>query len=154
MAKKQVQTKKITNKRAKFDYNLKDSYLAGLVLTGRETKSLRLGHGHLRGAYVVVKDNELYLLNATITGFLGGKLTESEQVRTRKLLLKKRELDELIEAKKQGKNIIPTEIVTNQKYIKLRISTGTGRKKYDKRELLKKRDQSRDAMNAVKKFTH
>ncbi len=142
--KKSVQTKKITNKRAKFDYDLGDSFVAGLSLTGAETKALRMGHGHLRGAYVTVQGNELYLLNATITGFNGVKLEETEQTRTRKLLMKRREIDALIETKNQGKSIIPTELLTGGRYIKLRIGVGVGRKKYDKRELIKKRDQNRD----------
>lgn len=146
MAKKKSaghQTKKITNKRAKFDYDLGDSLVAGISLSGAETKALRIGHGHLRGAYVTVKDNELYLLNATITGFNGVKLDETEQTRTRKLLMKRREIDALIEAKNQGKSIIPTELLTGGRYIKLRIGVGVGRKRYDKRELIKKRDQER-----------
>lgn len=142
------QTKKITNKRAKFDYDLSDSFVAGLSLTGAETKALRMGHGHLRGSYVTVqgsaKGGELYLLNATITGFSGVKLDETEQTRTRKLLMKRREINTLIEHKKQGKSIIPTELLTGGRYIKLRLAVGTGRKKYDKRELIKKRDQNRD----------
>jgi SsrA-binding protein len=137
------QVKRITNKRAKFDYDLGDSIVAGLVLTGAETKALRMGHGHLRGAYVIVKGNELYLLNATITGFNGVTLEESEQTRSRKLLLKRREIDDLLAAKKQGKSIIPTELLTQGRYIKVRISSGTGRKNYDKREVIKKRDQDR-----------
>lgn len=135
--------KRITNKRAKFDYDLGDSLVAGLVLTGAETKALRLGHGHLRGAYVVVKDEELWLFNATITGFNGVKLEESQQTRSRKLLLKSREIKDLLEAKKQGKSIIPTELLTQGRYIKVRISAGTGKKHYDKREVIKKRDQDR-----------
>ncbi len=135
--------KRITNKRAKFDYDLGDSIVAGLVLTGAETKALRLGHGHLRGAYVVVKNEELWLLNATITGFNGVKLEEAEQTRSRKLLLKGREIKDLLEAKKQGKSIIPTELLTQGRYIKVRISAGTGKKNYDKREIIKKRDQDR-----------
>ena len=143
-------TKKITNKRAKFDYDLGDSFVAGLSLTGAETKALRIGHGHLRGAYVTVKDNELYLLNATITGFNGVTLEESEQTRTRKLLMKRREINALIEAKNQGKSIIPTELLTSGRYIKLRIGVGVGRKKYDKRELIKKRDQNREKASEVR----
>ncbi len=143
MAKSKYQTKRITNKRASFDYALGDSFVAGISLTGAETKALRLGHGHLKGAYVTVKDGELYLLNATITGFNGVKLTESEQTRSRKLLLKRREIDQLIEQKNSGKSIIPTELLTKGRYIKLRLASGTGRKKYDKRELIKKRDQQR-----------
>lgn len=145
MAKKKAQqAKRISNKRAKFDYDLGDSFVAGLSLTGAETKALRMGHGHLKGAYVTAKDGELYLLNATITGFSGVKLTETEQTRSRKLLMKRREIDEIIEQKNQGKSIIPTELLTGGRYIKLRLATGTGRKKYDKRELIKKRDTERD----------
>lgn len=144
MAKKKTPSvKRITNKRAHFDYDLGDSIVAGLVLSGAETKSLRLGHGHLRGAYVTVRDNELYLLNATITGFTGAKLEESEQTRSRKLLLKRKEIDALLEAKTQGKSIIPTELLTQGRYIKVRISVGTGKKNYDKRQSIKKRDQDR-----------
>lgn len=135
--------KRITNKRARFDYNLGDSIVAGLVLSGAETKALRMGHGHLRGAYVTVRGEELWLLNATITGFNGVKLEEAEQTRTRKLLLKRREITSLLEAKKQGKSIIPTELLTQGRYIKIRISTATGKKHYDKRESIKKRDQER-----------
>jgi SsrA-binding protein len=141
--KKSTQPKAIRNKRATFDYQLDDSIVAGLVLSGAETKALRLGHGHLRGAYVTEKEGELWLLNATITGFSGVKLEESEQTRSRKLLLKKREIDRLIEAKKQGKTIVPIELLTGGRYIKVRISAGIGKKHYDKRQDLKKRDQAR-----------
>lgn len=144
MAKKKTPSvKKITNKRARFDYDLGETIIAGLVLTGAETKALRLGHGHLRSAYVTVRGEELYLLNATITGFNGVKLEESEQTRSRKLLLKKREINALLEAKKAGKSIVPTELLTQGRYIKVRIGVGTGKKHYDKRESIKKRDQER-----------
>lgn len=143
MAKKSSPVKTIRNKRASFDYELGDSLLAGIVLSGAETKALRLGHGHLRGAYVTVKDGELWLLNATITGFNGVKLDDTEQTRSRKLLLKKREIDKLLEFKKQGKSIVPIELLTQGRYIKVRISTGTGKKHYDKRHVIKKRDQER-----------
>src|SRR5688500_17942545 len=88
----------IVNRRARFDYELRDTYLAGLVLSGPEVKSLRMGHGHLRGAYVMVKDGELWLVNATIMPTLANArhLTESDQTRTRKLLVKQRELDQLM----------------------------------------------------------
>ena len=151
MAKKnQSQTKKITNKRAKFDYDLGDSFVAGLVLSGVETKSLRMGHGHLKGSYITVKDNELYLLNATITGFLGAKLEDSDQTRSRKLLMKRREIDNLIEAKNQGKSIIPIELLTSGRYLKIRIGVGVGRRKYDKRQVLKQRDEYRDIQRMVR----
>lgn len=144
MAKKKPATSKvIRNRRARYDYELGDSLEAGLVLTGAETKALRMGHGHLRGAYVTVKDGELWLLNATITGFNGVKLVDDEQTRSRKLLLKKREIDQLLEAKQQGKSIVPTDLLTKGRFIKLRIAVGTGKKRYDKREVIKRRDQDR-----------
>ncbi len=143
MAKKQNTTKRISNKRAVFDYELGDAIVAGLVLTGAETKALRLGHGHLKGAYVTVKEGELYLINATITGFNGVKLDETEQTRARKLLLKKRQIDQLLEAKQQGRTIVPIELLTNSRFIKVKIAAGKGKKHYDKREAIKKRDQDR-----------
>ena len=143
-------TKRISNKRARFDYQLGDEIIAGISLTGRETKSLRMGHGHLRGAYVTAKDGELWLINATITGFSGVKLDESEQTRNRKLLLKKREIEQLLATKKQGSTIVPLELLTGSRYIKLKIAVGKGRKKYDKREVIKKRDQKREQYLALK----
>lgn len=133
----------IQNRRARFDYELGDSLVVGLSLTGAETKALRMGHGHLRGAYVTVKDGELWLFNATITGTHTVKLDEEQQTRSRKLLAKRREIDQLIEAKHQGMTIIPLAILTKGRYIKLRISVARGLKKYDKRQALKKRDQDR-----------
>ncbi len=141
--KTQNQPKAIRNKRASFNYELGDSIVAGIVLSGAETKALRMGHGHLRGAYVTVTGGELWLFNATITGFNGVKLDETEQTRSRKLLLKKREIAHLMEEKKQGKSIIPVAMLTQGRYIKVRISTGTGKKRYDKRETIKRRDQDR-----------
>lgn len=144
MAKKPQQTaKQISNRRARFDYELGDSLVAGLQLTGAETKALRLGHGQLRGAYVTEKDGELYLFNATISGTAGITISDTDKTRNRKLLVKRREIAHLLEAKKQGKTIVPLEILTRGKYIKVRISVGRGKKRYDKRETLKRRDQER-----------
>lgn len=144
MAKKSAQTKRITNRRARHDYELGDSLVVGLELTGAETKSLRMGHGQLRGAYVTVKDGELYLINATISGSSGIPIEESAQTRARKLLAKRREIEALVAAKQQGRTIVPLEILTGGRYIKLRISAGRGKKQYDKRQALKKRDTARD----------
>ena len=143
MKKKQAQTKQITNRRARHDYELGDSLLAGIQLTGAETKALRMGHGQLRGAYVTVKDGEIWLLNATISASSGIPISEQEQVRTRKLLLKKREIEALLDAKQQGRTIVPLEVLTRGRYIKVRIAIGKGKKLYDKRQTLKKRDEER-----------
>lgn len=146
----QNQVKTIRNRRARHDYELGDSLVVGLELTGAETKSLRMGHGQLRGAYVTVKDNELYLLNGTITGSSGVPLPEEQQTRTRKLLAKRREIDALVEAKQQGRTIVPLEILTRGRYIKLRIAIGKGKKNYDKRQALKKLDANREMSREIK----
>jgi SsrA-binding protein len=141
--KKPQQTKTISNRRARHDYELGDSLVAGIELTGAETKSLRMGHGQLRGAYVTVKESELFLINATISGTNGIPIDDSQKTRARKLLIKRREIDRLLEAKQQGKTIVPLEILTQGRYIKVRISVGRGQKLYDKRQTLKKREESR-----------
>jgi len=143
MKRKQSQTKQILNRRARHDYELGDSLVVGIQLTGSETKALRMGHGQLRGSYVTVKDDEVFLLNATISGTTGVPIDEQTQTRTRKLLAKRREIDALIEAKQQGKSIVPLEMLTGGRYIKVRIAIGRGRKKYDHRQVLKKRDDER-----------
>jgi len=140
----------IQNRRARFDYELGDSLVVGLELTGAEVKSLRMGHGQLRGAYVTVKNDELYLLNSTINGTHGVPVPESDQTRTRRLLAKRREINALIAAKQQGRTIVPLELITRGRYIKLRIAVGKGKREYDKRQTLKKRDEERQARAAIK----
>jgi SsrA-binding protein len=148
--KKSATTKQIVNRRARHDYELGDSFVVGISLTGAETKALRMGHGQLRGSYVTVKDGELWLLNTTISSTRGVPIDETTQTRTRKLLAKRREINALIEAKEQGRTIVPLEILTNGRYIKVRISAGRGKKQYDKRETLKKRDETRRIHAALK----
>ena len=152
MAKKKPanQPKKIQNRRARHDYELGDSLVVGLELTGAEVKSLRMGHGQLRGAYVTVKNNEIYLINGTITGTSTAPLTEQEQTRSRRLLAKRREIDALIAGKQQGRTIVPLELLTGNRYIKLRIAVGKGKKLYDKRQTLKARDESRQISRALR----
>ena len=139
-----VAGKTITNRRARHDYELGDSLVVGMELTGAETKALRMGHGQLRGAYVTVKGDEIYLIGSTVHGTAGIPLSESEQTRTRKLLAKRREIDSLIDAKQSGRTIVPLEILTRGRFVKLRLSVGKGKKRYDKRQTLKQRDSERD----------
>ena len=150
MKQKQATTKQIVNRRASHDYELGDSIVVGLELTGAEVKALRMGHGNLRGAYVTVKDDELWLLNATITGTNGIPLNDEQKTRTRKLLAKRREIDSLIAQKHQGQAIVPLKLITNGRFIKLRIATGKGKKLYDKRQTLKARDEKRNMNIAIK----
>lgn len=149
-SRKSNQAKQIKNRRARYDYELGDSLVVGLELTGAETKNLRMGHGHLRGAYVTAKGNELFLINATIAGTSGIPIEESEQTRARKVLAKRREINALMAAKQQGRTIVPLEILTGGRYIKLRLSAGKGKKHYDKRETIRRREDDRRARSQMK----
>ena len=144
------QPKQISNRRARHDYELGDAIVAGIELTGAETKALRMGHGQLRGAYVTIVGGELWLINATITGTSGIRIPESEQTRTRRLLVKRREIEQFQEAKQQGRTIVPLEVLTAGRYIKVRIALGRGKKLYDKRQTLRARDESRRMQAAIK----
>ena len=150
--KKPTQSRIISNRRARHDYELGDSLVVGLELTGRETKALRMGHGQLRGAYVTTKDDQLWLINATVNGTSGIPIPESEQTRTRRILAKRREIKALIEAKQQGQTIVPLEMLIGGRYIKLRISVGRGKKQYDKRQVLKARDDLRRTQAETKNY--
>jgi SsrA-binding protein len=99
---------------------------------------------------VTVKDSELWLINATITGTNAVHLSDQEQTRNRKLLAKRREIDSLVAAKQQGMTIVPLELLTSSRFIKLKLATGRGKKLYDKRAALKKRDAQRSAEQALK----
>jgi len=148
--KKAAQPKRITNRRARHDFELGESLVVGLQLSGAETKSLRMGHGQLRGAYVTLRGDELWLVNATISSTAGIPISEQDQTRDRKLLAKRREIKALVEAKQQGKTIVPLEMMVGGRFIKLRISVGRGKKRYDKRQTLKARDDARRADAAMK----
>jgi SsrA-binding protein len=141
---------KIVNRRARFDYELGDSLLVGIVLTGRETKALRQGHGQLRGAFVTTKDGELWLVNSTINSTNTFIITEDEQTRSRKLLAKSKEISAFMAAKQQGRTIVPLEFLTQGRHIKLKIAIGKGKKHYDKRQSLKKHDQEREIARSAK----
>jgi len=147
MSKKKTPNTSIQNRRARFDYELKDSYQAGLLLSGPEVRSIRMNHASLQGSFITIKNGEAWLMNCQIMPVKTNAqhLTPEQQIRNRKLLLKKRELEELQQAKDQGLTIIPTQLHTKTRYIKLDLSIGKGKKRYDKRESIKKRDQERDA---------
>ena len=148
--KRKPQNNSLKNRRASFDYALEDSLVAGLQLTGAETKNLRHGHGHLKGAYVTVNNGELWLNNSTITGTNAVPIKEDEVTRARKLLVKKAELEALIAAKKQGRSIVPIEVLNKGRYIKLRVAIGKGKKTTDKRQTIKRREDKIAAERAIK----
>ncbi len=152
MKKNRSSTGSVRNKRATFDYELKDSFTAGIVLSGAEVKSLRMGSASLQGAFVNIKDGEAWLMNSTIIPMKtnADHLPSDVQIRNRKLLLKKKELDQLISAKNQGYTIVPIKILTKRHFIKIEIAIARGKRKYDKRQSIKKRDTDRDALRALR----
>lgn len=150
MKKRKPSVHKIVNRRARFDYELGNDLVVGIVLTGKETKALRQGHGQLRGAFVSMKNEELWLNNATINNGKTFTIPEEEQTRARKLLAKRKEIDGFAAAKQQGRTIVPLEFLIGGRTIKLKIAIGKGKKSYDKRDSIKKRDLSREALRNLK----
>jgi SsrA-binding protein len=150
MRKKSQTPGNIVNRRARFDYELGDSLVVGLQLSGAETKALRMGHGQLRGAYVNVQNDELWLVGAQINSSSAVPISADEVSRSRKLLANRREIDSLIASRQAGNTIVPLELLTRGRYIKLRISLGRGKKRYDKRETIKRRQQEREAGKLVR----
>jgi SsrA-binding protein len=130
------------NKRANFDYEISDKYEAGLVLSGQEVKSVKMGHISLKESFVTAKGMELYLTNAHITPYKhAGELKNYEPTQARKLLLKKSEIKHLLgKVKVQGLTLIPIRVYTKRRLLKLEFGVGKGKKKYDKREAIADRE--------------
>lgn len=147
------------NKKANFDYKILEKYEAGLKLLGHEVKSIKTGHISLKGAFVVLKQAqvrnkqpEAYLINAHIPLYkFAGQMKNYDPYRSRKLLLKKSEIKRLIGKKKeQGLTLVPIRLYTKHGLIKLEFGLGQGKKKYDKREDIKKRDLDRKIRTLTK----
>jgi SsrA-binding protein len=136
----------IKNKRASFEYSFIDKYLAGIQLTGTEIKSVREGKLNINDAFCVFLNNELFIRNMHIAHYFNGTYNNVEEKRDRKLLLNKRELDKLQNSlKDKGLTIVPIRLFINDKgYAKIEIALAKGKKLYDKREDIKKRDSERE----------
>jgi SsrA-binding protein len=136
----------IVNRRARFDYELGEDIVAGIVLTGREVRAARDNHVQLKGSFVTVKDNELWLNNASFSLKLNEKGADSRTVDTepRKLLASRKQIDAFIAKKQQGMTIVPTKLLSNGRFIKVVIALGKGKKRYDKRQTIKSRDLDRE----------
>lgn len=135
----------ISNKRATFDFAILETYEAGLVLAGHEVKAVRAGKGNLRGAHVVVRGGEAFLVGASIAIYQEANTPKSyDQERTRKLLLSRKELKTLeTKGEQAGLTIIPIRLYNAGRHIKLEIALAKGKKQADKRESIKKRDTKR-----------
>lgn len=141
-----------TNKRASFDYELLERYEAGIMLSGEEVKSAKMGHASLKGSFVTLKGGEVYLTNALISRYpLAHKETRHEDTRPRKLLLRKSEIRSLIgKVKQSGLTLVPIRLYTTHRLVKLEFALAKGKKAFDKRESIKKREAKRDMARALR----
>ena len=143
----------IKNKRATFDYELLDTYTVGIVLTGTEIKSIRLGKASLVDTYCLLERGELWVRNMHIAQYFYGTYNNHEARRDRKLLLNRNELRKLTRATKEtGFTIVPTRLFINEKGLaKLVIAVAKGKKQYDKRQSLKEKEDKRSMDRMFKK---
>jgi SsrA-binding protein len=154
--KKPTTARAIVNRRASFDYTLGDELVTGVALTGREARAARDGRVQLKGSFVTIRQtlgkSELWLNNASFSLVLNTKNESDTSVDTspRKLLAKRREIDELADRKQSGMTIVPLKLLTQGRHIKLVIALGKGKKNYDKRNSIKLRDQERENKRLTK----
>jgi len=141
-----------SNKKAKFDYELLDTYEVGVSLLGTEVKALRSGQGKLDGAHVIVRGGEAFLVNASIPPFQKANApADYDAERARKLLLTKKEIAELEQkSEKQGLTVVPIKWYNAGRKLKLEIAIGRGKKKTDKRQTIQARDTKRDIERELK----
>lgn len=147
------------NKKANFDYEILEKYEAGLVLAGHEVKSVRAGNTSLKGSYITLKQTkknslpEAFLVNANISLYkYASQIENYDSTRDRKLLLKKSEIEHLMgKEKEQGLTLVPLKIYTKHGFLKLEFGVGRGKKKYDKRESIKKRELDRKMRTLTRK---
>ncbi len=132
----------ILNKKARFDYYIEEEYEAGIVLVGTEIKSIRDGKANIKDSYGIIKNGEAFILNMFISQYEEGNIFNHEENRTRKLLLNKREINKIKDKLEiEGYSFIPLKVYFKNNKAKLLIGIAKGKKNYDKREDLKKKDQ-------------
>jgi SsrA-binding protein len=143
----------ITNRRARFDFEILDTFEAGISLLGTEVKSLRGGQGKLEGAYVVIRGGEAFLVGASIPAFQKKNVDPSyDTERARTLLLTQKELTELEQkSEKQGLTIVPLSLYNKGSLLKLEIAIARGKKKADKRQSIMKRETDRNIRRELKR---
>ena len=143
----------INNRKAKFDYEIIETIEAGIVLTGTEIKSIRQGHAMLKDSYAIVRNNEVFLLNMHISAYKQGNIFNHEETRTRKLLLHKKEILKLNDKiRLEGYTLVPLKLYFKDNHAKILLGVAKGKKNYDKRETIKKRDIEREVKKTLKRY--
>lgn len=141
------------NKKARHDYAIVDTIEAGIVLQGTEIKSIRNSRINLKDGFVRIRNGEAFLVNVHISPYEQGNIFNHDPLRTRKLLLHKKQIDKLYgEMKQQGMSIVPLKVYLKDGYAKVLIGLAKGKKQYDKRESLKRKDQERQIARAMKNY--
>ncbi len=135
----------IQNKKGYFDYEILEKIEAGIQLVGCEVKSLRAGNASIKESFARIKNNEIYLVNMYIAPYAYGNIHNHEETRERKLLLHRAEIAKLIgKVQQKGLTLLPLKVYLKGRHIKVLLGLGRSKKKFDKRELIKKRDMNRD----------
>ena len=135
----------IKNRKANFEYFIEERYEAGIELKGTEIKSIRKGSCDIKDSFIIIKNQEAFLLNTYIAKYEEGNIFNHEERRTRKILLHKKEIKKLLEASsKDGYSLIPLSIYLKKGKAKVEVGVCKGKKLYDKRETIKKRDLERE----------
>ncbi|MGM9881985.1 MAG: SsrA-binding protein SmpB [Bacilli bacterium] len=141
----------ILNRKARYDYEIEDSYEAGIVLTGTEIKSIREGKANIKDSYAIIRNNEAYLINTHISLYKEGNRFNHEETRTRKLLLHKKEILKLRDKlEMEGYTLIPLKIYFVKGRAKVLIGLAKGKKNYNKKEAIKERDIKREMEKSIK----
>lgn len=139
------------NRKAYHDYQIDETIEAGIMLMGTEVKSLREGKANLKDSYVIIKDSEAFLLNCHISPYSHGNIMNHDPLRTRKLLLRKDEIMKLQgKAAQKGYSLVPLKIYFKKSYAKVEIGLAKGKKQYEKREDIKKKEARREMERAMK----
>lgn len=143
-----------TNKKAFFDYEIIETYEAGIALLGSEVKSIREGRISLKESYAEIKDGEVFLINCHISPYEAANQFNHEPMRERKLLLHRREIKRLTgKTTEKGLTLVPTKVFLNDKgRVKLEIALAKGKKAYQKREVIRERDRERELRAELKKW--
>ena len=134
------------NKKARFDYFIEDSYEAGISLAGTEVKALRMGRCSIKEAFVKVEDGEVFIYNMHISPYEKGNIFNKDPLRVKKLLLHRHEINKLQgQMQQKGYTIVPLEVYLKGSLVKIQIGLARGKKLYDKRQDIAKKDQRREA---------
>ncbi|NLL55992.1 MAG: SsrA-binding protein SmpB [Clostridiales bacterium] len=142
-----------TNKKAYHDYFIEDTYEAGIQLVGSEVKSIRLGNVNLKDSFAIIKNNEVFLLNAHISPYEKGSHYNPEPKRTRKLLLHKQEINKLrAKIERKGYTLVVTKMYFKQALVKVELALAKGKEMHDKRRALKEKQLNREVARAMSQY--